>query len=467
MTNRTGTIKVLIVVFFACSMGLNAAVMAKTAPNLNKPFQVGVCTHFSQGKGIVEMNLRSIKHAGIGSIRDEVGWSSIEREKGKLIMPERFDYYVRQASQAGLDVLLILDYSNRFYDDGDRPKSTEAIEGFCRYAEFVVNHFGQDVRLYEIWNEWDIWIGLRPPYNLGGSPEDYVKLLKAITPRIKAANPDVTVMAGGSTSGGVKKGWLEKIIQLGVLNYCDAISIHSYNYGDKFPERSPEACSAWMTGVQEMPRKYNNGSDVPFYVTEMGWPTHVGKRGTPPELSASYLARLYLLARTSPSFRGIWWYDFQDDGWKPDDNENNFGIVRPDLTPKPAYHVLADISDLIADGRCLGLLETNNENIEIIRFKHKGRDVWAVWSSDDQDHQVICQAKSPSSDLTIYPLGHKPYSTGWGFRDWVSRNNEFYPDRFSIVAGPRPILISGDMANVSILQTIPRIRMAAKTEEKR
>ena len=100
---------------------------------------------------------------------------------------------------------------------------------------------------------------------------------------------------------------------------------------------------------------------MPFYVTEMGWPTHVGKNGTDPELAGSYLARLYLLARTSPSFQGIWWYDFQDDGWKPQYNEDNFGLVRPDLTPKPSYHVLADIAPVVAKGQYVGRLPTPAE----------------------------------------------------------------------------------------------------------
>ncbi len=106
-------------------------------------FVVGACTHFSQGKGILDRNLERIKQAGIASIRDEVGWGAVEREKGKLAMPEQFDTYVRQAAAQGVNVLLILDYANRFYDDGDRPRSPEAIEGFCRYAEFVVRHFGK------------------------------------------------------------------------------------------------------------------------------------------------------------------------------------------------------------------------------------------------------------------------------------------------------------------------------------
>ena len=452
-------LKPLTTVLVAGSIALNTVCAGER-------FDVGVCTHFSQNKGIVEMNLRSMKHAGITSIRDEAGWSSLERERGRLVMPERLDQYVRKASAAGLDVLLILDYSNRLYDDGDRPRSPEAIEGFCRYAEFAVRHFGKDVNLYEVWNEWDIGIGLRPPYNVGGSPEDYVKLLKAVYPRMKAIDPDITVMGGGSTSGGVKKGWLEDIIKLDALDYCDAVSIHSYNYSARFPERSPETCSEWMTGVQNMLRRYNGGTGVPFYVTEMGWPNHIGRTGTAPELSASYLARLYLLARTSPSFRGIWWYDFQDDGWNAEHNENNFGLVRPDLTPKPGYHVLTDISDLIANGQYVGRIRSNNKNVEIIHFTREGHDTWAVWSSDDGDYQVIVKTDSPAGDLTIHQLGHKPYRIGWGFRDWVSRRGEFIPDRLSIVVGSRPVLISGDMTDVSVLHAIPRMRETANEEKK-
>jgi len=421
-------------------------------------FIVGACTHFSQGKGVLERNIESIKQAGIASIRDEVGWGSVEQEKGKLVMPERFETYVRKAAGEGLNVLLILDYANRFYDDGDRPRSPEAIEGFCRYAEFVVRHFGKDVRLYEIWNEWDIGIGLPKKYDKGGSAEDYAKLLKAVYPRIKAADPGATVIAGASTSGAVKKGWLEDIVKFGALDSCDAISIHSYNYNEKFPDRGPEACSAWMTGVQKMLAKYNDGKDVPFYVTEMGWPTHVTKGGTDPELSASYLARLHLLARTSPSFAGIWWYDFQDDGWNPQYNEDNFGLVRPDLTPKPSYHVLADIAPLVAGGRFVDRLGTSDEDLWILRFKVGQEDCWALWSADDKDRQVILRTDSPDRLVTIRQTGHDMYPTNWGFRDWVGRRGEFAPDRLSLVVGPRPVLIGGDLAGVSVVEIVPRSR---------
>ncbi len=425
-------------------------------------FVVGTCTHFSQGKGVLDQNLERIKRAGIASIRDEVGWGAVEREKGKLAMPEQFDTYVRRAAGQGVNVLLILDYANRFYDDGDRPRSPEAIEGFCRYAEFVVRHFGEAVRQYEIWNEWDISIGMPAKYRQGGSAQDYVKLLKAVYPRIKAADPDVTVMAGACTSGGVKKGWLAEIVKLGALDVCDAISIHSYNYSEKFPQRGPEACAAWMAGVQEMLRKYK-GSDVPFYVTEMGWPTHVGRNGTDPELSASYLARLYLLARTSPSFKGLWWYDFQDDGWKAEYNEDNFGLVRPDLTPKPAYDVLADIAPVVAKGQYVDRLPTNDENVRVLRFKMGREDCWALWSADDQEHQVILETSTPARAVMIRQAGHDAYLTQWGFRDWTKRGSELVPNRLSLVIGPRPCLIGNGLSGVSVVETIARPRQIPAT----
>jgi polysaccharide biosynthesis protein PslG len=459
--------RVFRVVISVALVALLLAVFGPAQASLGSPpFQVGACTHFSQGKGIVEMNLDSIKGAGIDAIRDEVAWGAIEREKGKLVMPERFDTYVRRASARGLHVLLILDYANRFYDDGDRPRSPEAIEAFCRYSEFVVRHFGNDVRLYEIWNEWDIGIGLPEPHRKGGSPEDYAKLLKAVYPRIKAANPEAMVMAGGSTSGGVKRGWLEGIVKLGALDHCDAISIHSYNYNEKFPHRGPEACSAWMTSVQAMLRGYNDGADVPFYVTEMGWPTHLTKGGTDPQLSASYLARLYLLARTSPSFKGLWWYDFQDDGWNPKYNEDNFGLVRPDLTPKPAYYVLADISQLVGKGQYVGHVATGNEHLRGLHFIRDGRDYWTLWSADDQDRQVVLETESPDRVLMIRQLGRDPYMTGWGFRAWADGHDAFVPNRVGVVVGHRPIMISGDLSGISVAEVIARSAQNESEEDK-
>jgi hypothetical protein len=173
---------------------------------------------------------------------------------------------------------------------------------------------------------------------------------------------------------------------------------------------------------------------------------------------------LYLLARTSPSFAGIWWYDFQDDGWSPQYNEDNFGLVRPDLTPKPSYHVLADIAPVAAAGQYIDRLTTSDENLWVLRFKAGREDCWALWSADDKDRQVVLQTQSPDRPVTIRQTGHDAIPMQWGFRDWTDRRGEFAPNRLSLVVGARPVLIGNDLAGVSVGEVTSRAREVSEKQ---
>ncbi len=354
------------------------------------PFIAGVCTHFQQGKGVLDSNLRMIRAAGVTSIRDEASWNAVERVKGQLAMPEQYTRYVDRALAAGIQPLLVLDYGNRFYDNGGKPLTDDAIEGFARYAEFVVRHFKGKIKLYEVWNEWDIKIGGTEP----GDADTYTKLLKVVYPRIKKIDPSIVVMAGAMTSGGIRKGWLDRMLAAGALTALDAVSIHTYNYSGRDRERTPEAWFDFVVKAEDAIKQANNGREIPLYVSEMGWPTHTGPRSTSPQQSAAFLARMFLLGRTLPYLKGIWWYDFQDDGWKPEYNENNFGMVRPDLTPKPSYHALASLSSLVAEGQFVSRIDSGNPDVIALRFRHRNQDVLALWSAQpaaDHDFQVELQ----------------------------------------------------------------------------
>ena len=46
----------------------------------------------------------------------------------------------------------------------------------------------------------------------------------------------------------------------------------------------------------------------------------------------------------------LYGYNLIDDGFDVSDRENNFGLVRRDFTPKPAYLALAKVSRTFADG---------------------------------------------------------------------------------------------------------------------
>ena len=97
-----------------------------------------------------------MKAAGINSLRDELGWGGVEATLGQYAVDPEKSAALRLAAELGVQPMLILDYANRHYDQGDRPRSPEALEAYTRYAEFLVKHFGSAVPLYEVWNEYDI-----------------------------------------------------------------------------------------------------------------------------------------------------------------------------------------------------------------------------------------------------------------------------------------------------------------------
>lgn len=406
-------------------------------------FVVGACAHFGQGKGLLRSNLSMMRQAGITSLRDEVGWRAIEKTKGQLAMPPAWDEFVDESVKAGIAPLIILDYGNPLYDNGDKPRSAEAIEAFTKYAEFVARHFHGRVRMYELWNEWDIAIGSKTP----GSADDYVALAKAVYPRIKAADPSITVLGGAPTPGGVKNGWLARVLEKGGLQYMDALSIHTYTYSESGRARGPEAWAEWMAQVEAMARKANGGKDTPIHVTETGWPTQLDRRGTPPEVAAAYLARLFLLAKTLPYIKGIWWYDFQDDGWNASYNENNFGLVRPDLSPKPAWYALAGVAPAAARGEFVERLDTGDPEVWALRFRGpEAGQTLAIWSAHpDDDWEVTVETpRAAAAPVRARVSGRPEFELPWGARAWADGPSAAaVPNQLQVVVRGAPMLLTG------------------------
>jgi hypothetical protein len=212
-----------------------------------------------------------------------------------------------------------------------------------------------------------------------------------------------------------------------------------------------------MAQVETMAQKYSGGKPVPLQITETGWPTQIDRRGTPPEVSAAYLARLFLLARTMPFLKGVWWYDFQDDGWNASYNENNFGIVRPDLTPKPSWFAMASVGAVAARGEYLGRVETADPDVWVLRFREPGgAQTWAVWSAHPDDGwQVTIRAPRPGAPpLTVRESGRTAFQREWGTRNWAEARGtsaEAATDLLDLVVRGMPWLITGSLEGASVV----------------
>lgn len=350
------------------------------------PFQVGLSVHLSTVPPDFAKEFNTIQSAGVNSLRDEALWSIVEREPGKLAIPKDLDAFVDRALSLHLQVLLLLTYGNRFYDSGDKPRSKSALQAYARYGVFVVQHFKGRVHEYEMWNEWNGMVG----GTSRGGARDYVHFLQVVYPKLKAADPSATFI--GCATGYVPMDWLTKVFDAGGLKYMDAVSVHPYDFDQA--DRTAEGWARTMYSVERLLRHYSGGSDVPLYVTEMGWPTMVGPNSSSLVEQATDLSQLYLLARTMPFIKGVWWYDLRDDGWNASNKEDNFGVVKADLKPKPVLSALTAVTKIVIGASKVEDISPPNASYHAVRFTYPGstHEILAVWLKGDNNSRDTMSA---------------------------------------------------------------------------
>jgi len=253
------------------------------------------------------------QRAGIKWTREEFQWHALEPEPGKFDFAF-YDRLVDVAQAHGISVYGLLAYWSKWA----KANTPEGLEAYSRWARAVVHHFKGRIKYWEIWNEPNIffWTGPR---------EMYAALLEQAYTAIKAEDPQAVVM--GCSTSGIDTKFIKMVMEKKA--HFDALSIHPY--------RGALNDLAYIDDLRAA-HELVGGRDV--WLTEIGFPsqavTGFSERG-----QASLAARTYLLSLASGAIRDVSWYDFRNDGEDINYNEHNFGVVRGDFRPKPAYRALA------------------------------------------------------------------------------------------------------------------------------
>ena len=376
---------------------LLASAFAAAPTRAQTDFVLGVATHLTRTPRPIDQSLDALAQAGVMSLRDDADWSRVEQQRGVLKIPAQWDEVIDGAVKRGIKPLLILDYGNKFYDRGGKPKSEETIAAYIRYVEFLARHYKGRVKRYEVWNEWD-----HGPGNASAASADaYLRLVRRVHSAIKQIDPEVEVIAGAITPVGIREGFLARLVDQGVLEHADAISLHPYIHCDR--ARQPEDWARWMRQVGEDLQR-RAGRPVPVYVTEMAWPAHHGPCGVSAEVQAEHLTRMFLLAKTMPFIKGIWWYDLQNDGPDPREREHNFGLMDHELRPKPAYLALQRISSLIREGEYIGALPVARDQVHALSFRQREENIFALWPADVASCPKVSLTAAEATSLRTLPI---------------------------------------------------------------
>ncbi len=292
---------------------------------------LGISTHFAQGVGDPAVEIPRLAANGWAGVRDEVYWSHTETSPGVYDLPAPIKALLAASRSSGIFPVLLLGYGHPVHTRGMKPSTAAERLAFTRYAQFVAENVHRQVAALEIWNEWDISIGGGSP----GKPEDYLALLREVVPVIRRSAPDIKIIAGSVTPEAVDRGYLRALVELGLLDLVDGISVHAYVWSRK--ASTPQVASDWVRRILG----YSRGK--PLHITEIGWPTHVAtlwkSPGSTESVQRNHVCATRSLLSLIPGVGSIYFYGHVDSGPDPTNAEHRFGLIRQDGTARPAFAI--------------------------------------------------------------------------------------------------------------------------------
>lgn len=319
MNNRRLKLVFLMLSTF-CSVGL-----------LKAEVLFGVSAHFA--KGAADIDIALIKQLGVRNVRVDAFWSLVERKPGVYQVPEEWDRLVDSLKESGVEVTWILCYGNWNYDIL-KPSSLEERRLFVKYVEHVVRHFKGRVQRYEVWNEWELRTGNTEP----GGVDSYISLVRDVYPAVKSIDETVDVLVGAVSSEGMEEGYLEEFLRRGGMKYGDGLSLHPYVHCEA-SRNKPSSWARWMNSVYLNLFEWNGG-DLDVYLTEMGWPTHIGPCGIEDSEQGVFLESIMGEIESMDFIKGVWWFSFKDAGTDQTEIEHNYGLLDYDYAKKPSFLAL-------------------------------------------------------------------------------------------------------------------------------
>jgi hypothetical protein len=313
--------------------------------NMKSPFGVLEFLHWSHDwneckycdKKDLEKSVKLMREAGVGIVRMDFLWGDIEPQQGKFDFT-KYDGIVSLLRKNKIEILGILNYSTDWASSCGKwncPPKDNAL--FVNYAQKVIARYKGKVKYWEVWNEPD-----SPTYWM---PQDglksYCKLLKEVYIAAKKIDPKCKILNGGLAEGPSR---VNLLYDNGAKDYFDILNIHIF---ESPLNRNPlPAARAYLKLAQKIMERNGDGCKK-IWVTETGCPgVKKGIKvnnwwlGDNPDESqqAELVAQVYTELIKERSLEKVFWAFFRDCKGHWGTGVDYFGLVRWDLSKKPAFN---------------------------------------------------------------------------------------------------------------------------------
>lgn len=334
-------------------------------------------------------------------VRWPLAWSAVEPAD---TIPANYNFSaadasILSASQAGLHLIVTIvgnpswaaTYANGPIDKVD-------IGEFAEFVGTVVERYDGDgfkdapgspvVDYWEFYNEPDGGNQLRAQYGdsyWGHFGSDYARMLCAVYPVIKAANPQAKVALGGlaydwfeDQGGPFVREFLDDVLAAGGGQCFDVMNFHYY----------PAFQSIWAPYGPGLSGKANflrgklaqYGITKPVICTESGWFSG-GPYSSTPEIQAAYVPKLFVQAMYSQLGMNIWF------SWIDPGSIGEWGLLTTDLQRKPAFYAYQTAARNLgraAFQRPLSAQELGASALEGYLLRSpSGKALYVLWANED------------------------------------------------------------------------------------
>lgn len=331
--------------WLACLLSLLMVGSAVAACQSAHRVEIGMNLHYRDtGAASVKRQFDLMAAMNVSWVRVDVDWSAVEPEQGDFDW-ESSDLIVEEALARRMKVLIVLaytpDWARTSAATGSAPISHLRPLDFTRYATFArtaaQRYAARGVHHWEIWNEQNstkFW----PPHPDAG---EYGALFQAVMAAIRGVDPKATVLIGGLTPKTDETAlsptdYLDQLYRNGTAQLADAVAFHPYST-PAFPFISEHSSGGFkdMPALRDvMVRHGDSGKKV--WITEFGAATGLSPNAMSGQGQAKALNRARQLAENWDWVGPLIYYELVDGGTDLNDEEQNYGVLHVDLTPKPA-----------------------------------------------------------------------------------------------------------------------------------
>ena len=357
------------------SLGVLEGLRAPTPLSSPIGIDVAMAWFYPKDKMATVANLCAL--AGMNRVRDRLSWPELEPKKGEFLGSNRYDWSVQAQSAAGLKVLEV-DHLSPPWANPNTKRFPLDLRDAYNFYRVLAQRWPGEVEAFEPWNEADI-----PDFG-GHTGSEMASLQKAAYLGLKAGNPkaigclNVFAIHRAAT--------LRDLHENAAWPYFATFNLHHYESFDKYPRLYADfrAVSAgrplWVTECS-LPVKWHGDE-------RLQEPTEEDLRVQSERVAMTYACAIHEGARAVFYFILPHFVEGQ----------TQFGVVRPDLTPRPAFVALAAAGRLLADAQPLGQVKAGDDGIRAYFFRARPdgqrADVLVAWSKSEAELEL---PKSPSA----------------------------------------------------------------------